>query len=141
MKFSIKDFFSECDQIFGFLRIWSHLLKKSLMENFVFCAVHVQIYVDIFLVRTLPFFLKGGVNFNYLSQMEESEKLTKGDRSMVQGQIFLPYYVFSRFVIFTSRNYFTLYKIVLCIWKKITFFCHHSFMKKSHSKLSKNELF
>ena len=35
MNFSIKDFFSKCDQ----LRIWSHLLKKSLMENFNFCAV------------------------------------------------------------------------------------------------------
>ena len=23
----------------SFLRIWSHLLKKSLMENFIFCAV------------------------------------------------------------------------------------------------------
>ena len=29
MKFSIKDFFSKRDQIFSFLRIWSHLLKKS----------------------------------------------------------------------------------------------------------------
>ena len=29
MKFSIKDFFSKCDQIHSFLRIWSHLLKKS----------------------------------------------------------------------------------------------------------------
>ena len=28
MKFSINDFFRECD----------HLLKKSLMENFIFCA-------------------------------------------------------------------------------------------------------
>ena len=37
MKFSIKDFFSKCDQIL--MRIWSHLLKKSLMENFIFCAV------------------------------------------------------------------------------------------------------
>ena len=37
--FSIKDFFSKCDQIRCFLRIWSHLLKKSLMENFIFCAV------------------------------------------------------------------------------------------------------
>ena len=27
------DFFSKCDQIRSFLRIWSHLLKKSLMEN------------------------------------------------------------------------------------------------------------
>ena len=36
MKFSIKDFFSKCDQIHSFLRIWSHLLKKSFMENFIF---------------------------------------------------------------------------------------------------------
>ena len=39
MKFSIKDFFSKCDQIRRNLRIWSHLRKKSLMENFIFCAV------------------------------------------------------------------------------------------------------
>ena len=32
MKFSIKGFFSKCDQIRSFLRIWSHLQKKSLME-------------------------------------------------------------------------------------------------------------
>ena len=36
MKFFIEDFFSKCDQIRSFLRIWSHLLKKSLMENFSF---------------------------------------------------------------------------------------------------------
>ena len=39
MKFSIKAFFSKCDQIRSFLRIWSNLLKKSLMENFIFYAV------------------------------------------------------------------------------------------------------
>ena len=39
MKFSIKDFFSKRDQIRSFLRIWAHLLKKSLMESFIFCAV------------------------------------------------------------------------------------------------------
>ena len=39
MKFSIIDFFSKCDQIRRKLWIWSHLLKKSLMENFIFCAV------------------------------------------------------------------------------------------------------
>ena len=39
LKFSIKDFFCNCDQIYSFLQIWSHLLKKSLMENFIFCAV------------------------------------------------------------------------------------------------------
>ena len=41
MKFSIKDFFSKCDQIRSFLRILSHLLKKSSMENFIFCKVLV----------------------------------------------------------------------------------------------------
>ena len=39
MKFSIQNFFSKCDQIRSFLCMWSHLLKKSLMENFIFCAV------------------------------------------------------------------------------------------------------
>ena len=39
MKFSIKDFISKCDQIRNFLRIWSHLPKKSLIENFTFYAV------------------------------------------------------------------------------------------------------
>ena len=55
MKFSIKDFFSKFDQIRSFLRIWLHLLKKSLMENFIFCAVlsaqaialkHNLVYID-----------------------------------------------------------------------------------------------
>ena len=41
MKFSIKDFFSKYDQICSFLRIWSHLLKKPLLENFIFCAVGI----------------------------------------------------------------------------------------------------
>ena len=36
MKFSIKDFFIICDQIHRKLRIWSHLVKKSLMENSIF---------------------------------------------------------------------------------------------------------
>ena len=48
------------------------------------------------------------------------------------------YLIFSRFIIFTFRNYF-LCKIVLCIGRNITFFCHHNFMKKCHYNLSKNE--
>ena len=39
MKFTIKDLFSKCDQIRRFLWIWSHLLKKPLMENLIFSAV------------------------------------------------------------------------------------------------------
>ena len=45
MKFSIKNLSSKCDQIRSFLRIGSHLLKKSLMENFIFCAVFGIIYL------------------------------------------------------------------------------------------------
>ena len=36
MKFSIKDFFSKCDQIRSFLRIGSDLLKKIVTENLFF---------------------------------------------------------------------------------------------------------
>ena len=39
MKSSIKDFFSKYDQIRSLLRIWSHSLKKSIVEKFIFCAV------------------------------------------------------------------------------------------------------
>ena len=56
MKFSIKDFFSKCDLIRRKLRIWLHLLKKSLMENFIFCAVKVDFkfvsYVKYLFIRS-----------------------------------------------------------------------------------------
>ena len=40
MKFFIKDFFSKCDQLRRKLWAWSHLLKKSLMTEFIFCAMY-----------------------------------------------------------------------------------------------------
>ena len=39
MKFSKKELFSKYDQIHGKLRIWSHLLNKSLMGNFIFVVI------------------------------------------------------------------------------------------------------
>ena len=33
MKFAIMDFFRKCDQTTVSLQIWSHLLRKSVMEN------------------------------------------------------------------------------------------------------------
>ena len=39
MKFSITNSFSKYDQIRRKLRIYSHLPKKFVMENFIFCAV------------------------------------------------------------------------------------------------------
>ena len=45
VKFSIKDFFSKCDQVCRKLRIWSHLLKKFLMENFIFlCSENSRVF-------------------------------------------------------------------------------------------------
>ena len=41
MKFSMRDLFSKCNQIRRKLRIWSNLLKKSFMENFIVFAVVV----------------------------------------------------------------------------------------------------
>ena len=38
-KFSIKDFFSKCNQICSFLQIWPYTLNKSLIKNLIFCAV------------------------------------------------------------------------------------------------------
>ena len=43
MKLSVKDFFNKYDnQICKKLRIWSHLLKKSFMESFIFCTVQEE---------------------------------------------------------------------------------------------------
>ena len=44
MKFSVKDFFSKCDQIRNLLWIWSYLLKKSLMKNLFFGAVQDEAF-------------------------------------------------------------------------------------------------
>ena len=45
MKFSITDFFSKCDQIRRKLRIWSHLLKESLIEKpYFLCSASSWIY-------------------------------------------------------------------------------------------------
>ena len=63
MKFSIKDFFIKCDQIPRKLQIWSHLLKKSLIENFIFCAVWDYIGLSYF---SKLFALKLGLQVPFL---------------------------------------------------------------------------
>ena len=55
-KFTIKDFFSNCDQNRSFQRVWSHLLKKSLIENFIFCAEFISNYVQTLRIDYIPFF-------------------------------------------------------------------------------------
>ena len=64
MKFSIKDFSSKCNQIRRKLRIWSHLLEKSLMENFVFCAVHIaKQFACTFYIKVYYYISNSNVSF------------------------------------------------------------------------------
>ena len=51
-KASIEDLFKKCDQIRNFLQISSHLLKKSLTENFMFSTVCFKGYVCYFICST-----------------------------------------------------------------------------------------
>ena len=53
IKFSIEDFCSKCDQIRRNVQIWSHLLQKSLMENFIFCAVLESDFWQVFYKKKL----------------------------------------------------------------------------------------
>ena len=65
MKFHIKDFFSKCDQICSFLRIWSHLIKKSLIEISIFCAV-----LSLLIQHLLFFYIKHSFFFiNYMHSL------------------------------------------------------------------------
>ena len=58
----MKGFFSKCDQIRSLMRIWSHLLKKSLIENLFFCAgldlsvrkTNNQLVTDLYIKATDP---------------------------------------------------------------------------------------
>ena len=61
MKFSTEDLFSNSDQIHSFLRIWSHLLVKSLMEKFIFCAEWYLRLSNFWLL--LPKFYLGNVDW------------------------------------------------------------------------------
>ena len=55
MKLSINGFFSKCDQIRCFLRIWSHLLNKSFMEILIFCAMTeaLQSHLKVYMIKQL----------------------------------------------------------------------------------------
>ena len=90
--------------------------------------IYVYIYIYKYIVRT-PIFLKGESKL-WLPPWEVGKSEKAGLLKRRGGVDWhFSYLIFSRFIIFTFRNYFTLCKIVLCIWRKITFFCHHNFMK------------
>ena len=49
-------FFSKFDKIRRKLRIWSHLLAKSFMKNFIFCAVPARKIENVQLQNSKSFF-------------------------------------------------------------------------------------
>ena len=79
MKFSIKDFVSKFNQIRSFRRIWSHLLKKSLMKNFIYCVVftvnfeHSQNVNQVFSCWFKPFY----VNVPFYTPWKHSQGMQK----------------------------------------------------------------
>ena len=64
MKFSIKNFLSKCYQICSFLRIWSHLLKESLMENFISYTVCIScLLVFLLNITSLKLFSTSSISY------------------------------------------------------------------------------
>ena len=47
MKLFIEEFFNTCEQIRRKLLDWSHWLKKSLIENFIYCTVSEYIPIKV----------------------------------------------------------------------------------------------
>ena len=78
MTFSVKYLFNKCDQIRSFLRIWSHLLEKSLMENFIFYVVYRSIlFVTTFTLNKKIYSqrgtnVSGKLNVNTLMVLEDN---------------------------------------------------------------------
>ena len=87
MKFSIKHFFSKCDQIHSFLRICSHLLKKSLMDNFIFCAMNYNIFIysnvapNCMFMKLLEIIIDSKLNLKKLLRSYAKQRYTKSIHS------------------------------------------------------------
>ena len=81
MKFFIMDLFSKCDQISRKLRIWSHLLQKLLMENFIFCAIKV--------LRKLCF-----LHLKMIHRLSNSETYSEPFQTSKIGRFVKPVYKF-----------------------------------------------
>ena len=98
IKFPIKDFFSKCGQIRMKQWIWSHLRKKFLMKNFIFCAVLLTNFIKkatIYLVKFSGFLLSFTMSLTQRKNCPYSE---------------LFWCVFSRILLKTER-----YSVSFCI--------------------------
>ena len=57
---SVFGHFSRSEDFYSFLRIWSYLLEKSLMENFLFCAVFIANWVHSLHYKSSQVYYKSG---------------------------------------------------------------------------------
>ena len=51
MQFSIQDFSNKCYQIRSLLRIWSYLLKKFFVENFILFSEYYNSQIAFFFLQ------------------------------------------------------------------------------------------
>ena len=91
--FFTKDVVSKCDQIRSFLQIWSYLLKKSLMENFIFCIVEAQILI--------AYFFTIWKNNSYIAKPKSQKG--RADRKKRFKVIFKGAYIFWNFMLKISN--------------------------------------
>ena len=124
----------------SFLGIWSYLLKKSLMENFIFCAVAEAISLfgtDICLVVFLSFFFFLIANKNFSSYHEHKTKnfLVKTNKSKSQ---FLIYFLWLKLINSYVSCYGTMHHERFCTIDVLIFlvekFCpFHPFLHEKRS--------
>ena len=93
----------------------------------------------------LSLFKGGGGDFDYLPQRGDLKikkrgwKYGAGAGPLKRGRLTL--FLFNFFKVYYVYIYKLLYPLQNCVMhlKKNYFFCNHNFMKKGHSKLSKND--
>ena len=111
MKFCIINNFSKFDQIHRELRIWSHLLKKSLMENFIFCVVVPR------KIRETLYILKNTTHINNISYMPPEIWLPNLRISQLNPYILNTYTFFYRQLVSGLT-----FKVTFCFFQ-ITYVC------------------
>ena len=150
MKFSMKNFFSKCDQIRMKLRIWLDLLKNSLMENFIFCAVWDRRKWETYNTRNrfIHKLLKSYLSYdNSLARSYTTNKTAYQRFAFKSGDTFFPVPVLNlllqetTFTVKASKNVFLFNKSVILsltdTCEKLRSICGNVAFLKIHSENSR----
>ena len=125
-EFSMKHFFSKFDHIRRFLQIWSHILKKSLMENFIFCVVIARKKArkckDIFLVNKYLIYQKVQRSYSIVASYFPA-RYYLSLMNFMQNLIFITsYYIYSKLLTILIFNLMML--VESGIFLEIDFSCN-----------------